>query len=302
MKTAGLEMQTFHPASGPGRRPVRRIAILCEAGREFVSGRYAIDLMMVQWNRMGIETIVLSGVTQCPEADLVFVHVDQSVVARSYTDLAAAYPRAINQAATDIRKRRYIDGLLDRGSDHDGPVIVKTDLNYGGAPERSRKAGEKGLLQRIGRKAAQLTGAGRPAMCSKKDYFVAPCLRDVPRRYFSGDYVVQKFCPERDGDAFILREYIFLGDCHFENVERSGKAIFEEDENISLRPFTPHPRLLETRRRLGLDYGKIDYSLIDGEPFIFDANKTLGRGIRDGAAVEDMFARMAWSLVGYGRP
>ncbi len=35
---------------------------------------------------------------------------------------------------------------------------------------------------------------------------------------------------------------------------------------------------MATRRKLGLDYGKIDYTLIDGAPFIFDANKTLGLG------------------------
>ena len=44
----------------------------------------------------------------------------------------------------------------------------------------------------------------------------------------------------------------------------------------------PHPRLLNLRHRMKLDYGKIDYVMIDGEPFIFDANKTMGLGSKAG--------------------
>jgi hypothetical protein len=92
---------------------------------------------------------------------------------------------------------------------------------------------------------------------------------------------VQKFLPEKDGDKNILREYFFLGDVHYENIERSSSEIIDEDEHLSCRPFTPHPRLLETRHKLGLDFGKIDYVMVEGQPFIFDANKTPGLGQGD---------------------
>ncbi|HRK69512.1 MAG TPA: hypothetical protein PKY73_18325, partial [Hyphomonas sp.] len=54
------------------------------------------------------------------------------------------------------------------------------------------------------------------------------------------------------------------------------------DQHISCMPFTPHPRLIEMRRKLSLDYGKIDYVMVDGAPFIFDANKTMGLGEKIG--------------------
>ena len=131
------------------------------------------------------------------------------------------------------------------------------------------------LLNRI---ASRLERQSKYAIRSKEDYRIYPTLSDVPRHFFRNDFVVQKFMTETDGEQFVLREYIFLGDLHYENIERSDKLIITEDEHVSCEPFAPHPRLLATRRRLGLDYGKIDYTLIDGEPFIFDANKTLGLG------------------------
>lgn len=104
----------------------------------------------------------------------------------------------------------------------------------------------------------------------------------MPAGYFSAGNVVQKLMLEKQDGKNVLREYIFLGDLHFENIELSASEIITEDEHVSCLPFTPHPRLLDMRRRLKLDYGKIDYVLVDGVPFIFDANKTLGLGEKSG--------------------
>jgi len=35
---------------------------------------------------------------------------------------------------------------------------------------------------------------------------------------------------------------------------------------------------LALREKLHLDYGKIDFVISDGKPFVFDANKTMGLG------------------------
>jgi hypothetical protein len=88
---------------------------------------------------------------------------------------------------------------------------------------------------------------------------------------------------EKDGEKNLLREYMFLGNLHYENIERSSAEIITEDEHISCEPFVPHPRLLRLRRQLNLGYGKIDYVMVDGEPFIFDANKTIGMGSKGGS-------------------
>jgi len=278
-------------------RPVSKIVVLNAAGDTRASGRYAIDTMISEWRALGVEVAQVFGPVAFVYADLVFVHVDRSVVSEAYLELARRYPLGVNRSAGDIRKHRYIDGRLSASSAYDGPVIVKTDLNYAGAPERSSEMARLRARQRILRTLQRAFSPSAPRMKSKKDYFLARSLRAVPRGYFSDEHVIQEFRPERDGADYILREYIFLGDSHYENVERSSRAIFEEDRHVSLRPFSPHPKLLETRRRLGLDYGKIDYTLVDGVPFILDANKTLGRGLNDAEEVHAMYRSMARRLV-----
>lgn len=225
--------------------------------------------------RLGVDVVHLYGTDEFVPADLLFVHYDRSVVPPHIARFAKKYRRRINADARDIRKHTYADGLLTRHSTYDGRVIVKSTLNYGGQPEINSRS----LLTRIRQKASRLAGLqDTPLIHSKQDYQIFERLSDVPAPYFSQHHVVQKLLPEWDGEKNVLREYIFFGDIHFENIERSSDLIITEDENVSCRPFVPHPRLLEMREKLHLDYGKLDYTMIDGEPFIFDANKTLGLG------------------------
>lgn len=246
--------------------------------------------------RLGVEVVNLYGTEEFVPADLLFVHYDRSVVPAHVSSFARKYQRRINADAIDIRKHTYADGLLTRDSAYDGRVIVKSTLNYGGQPETNSRS----LLTRIRQRATRLAGLdSAPLIHSKQDYKIFEHLSDVPAPYFSQHHIVQQLQPERDGDKNILREYIFLGNNHYENVERSSDVIITEDENVSCRPFNPHPRLLEMRRKLNLDYGKIDYTMIDGTPFIFDANKTLGLGEyvdTDAASVEYISMLHAFAL------
>lgn len=222
----------------------------------------------------GVDVVHLYGTARFEPADAVFVHVDLSVVPRDYLELAQRYPIRINGEAVDIRKRGFVDGLLDARSDYPGAVIVKSNLNYGGAPEQK----ERSMLERAAFRLRRMA-EGVPALTqTKSDYRIYPSLSKVPPASFSKDLIVQKLILEKDGDQNLLREYFFLDDLHFENVERSSDVIITEDEQLGCKPFEPHPKLREMRRRLKLDYGKIDYVISNGEPFIFDANKTLGMG------------------------
>ncbi|MFN7164064.1 MAG: hypothetical protein ACK4P2_04530 [Hyphomonas sp.] len=223
----------------------------------------------------GTEIIHLQGTDVFVPADAVFVHVDLSVLPQAYAQFAQRYPLQLNARAQDIRKRVYADGLLERGEAYDGPVIVKTDLNYGGAPEHFERSPAARMARRLAR---LLRGAPAPVIRSKADYRVFAALADVPQACFTPENVVQKLVVEMADGKHVLREYLFLGDLHYENIERSGNVIITEDEHVSCRPFVPHPRLLAVRRKLNLDYGKIDYVMAGGEPFIFDANKTPGIG------------------------
>ncbi|MDP1555551.1 MAG: hypothetical protein Q8L84_08840 [Hyphomonas sp.] len=276
----------------------KRLAILHSRAAPRGTRHHMIVVIADRLREMGIEVVDLYGTDHFVPADAVFVHVDISVVPPSLQRFAQRYPIRINAGACDIRKRRFADGLLARGSDYPAPVIVKSDLNYGGAPEFH----ELSLRDRAVRRARRmLAGQPRPRIVSKADYRIFPTLDSVPADYFTGDNVVQKLLLEKDGTKNLLREYMFLGDLHYENIERSDETIITEDEHVSCLPFTPHPRLRALRLKLGLDYGKIDYVMIGGEPFIFDANKTIGLGAKSqtdqfGEGVNEMLQAFAASL------
>lgn len=258
--------------------PAKTLAILHKRSAPAGESQHMVSLIAQDLEAMGIDVVHLEDTETFVPADALLVHIDRSVLPEAVTRFAAQYPKHVNGGALDIRKSRFADGLLAPGDSWPGPVIVKSDLNYGGMPEFwDLNVMERGW-QRIGR---ILSGDRTIRILSKEDYRIFPKLADMPADYFGPGNIVQKFLPEKDGDKNILREYFFLGDVHFENVERSANAIIDEDEHVSCLPFTPHPRLLEARRKLSLDFGKIDYVMVDGEPFIFDANKTPGLGNGD---------------------
>lgn len=253
----------------------KKLAILHDEGAPRGSHQHMVGKIAEFLRAMDVEIVNLYGTGYFEPADAVFVHVDRSVVPAKMVRFARRFPEQINLNACDIRKRAFADGLLEPGDVYPAPVIVKSDLNYGGAPELASRS----LLTRLTHRIARLaTRTPRRLIAQKSDYRIFPALSDVPADYFTPDNIVQKLMLEKDGAKNVLREYIFLKSLHYENVEHSLSEIITEDEHISCLPFTPHPRLISLRRRLKLDYGKIDYVMVDGEPFIFDANKTLGLG------------------------
>src|SRR5262245_35758307 len=92
-------------------------------------------LMNAAWRPAGVDVVVHQGLRNAPEADLAILHVDLTVTPPEYLELGARYPRCLNLAVTDISKRRISRNLVTRDDDYDGPVMVKTDRNYGGRPE-----------------------------------------------------------------------------------------------------------------------------------------------------------------------
>jgi hypothetical protein len=257
----------------------RRLAILHDRNTPRGAQHHMVMLISDFLSDLGVEVIHLHGTGRYVPADGIFVHVDLSVVPRRIRRFAQRYPKQINANALDIRKRATVDGLLNRGDSYVGPVIVKSDLNYGGLPELKALTLPGRALRRLRR---AVTGQPARNILTKSDYRIFPSLSDVPPEYFTPDNVVQKLILEKDGEKNLLREYMFLGNLHYENIERSSDEIITEDEHISCEPFVPHPRLLRLRRQLNLGYGKIDYVMVNGEPFVFDVNKTMGMGSKGG--------------------
>ena len=236
---------------------------------------YKIVECIPYWREWGFETEMLFGVRGRADADLAILHVDLSVVPGKYLRFAQRFPRTLNGKVSDIRKSTI--STIRRGPDdtYDGPVILKTNLNAGGAPERRN-------LPRLQREYARLRWRmtrRADRMTDDSDYRLFDSLKDVPRRFFRDSrFVVEKFIPEVEGDSFFIRSYIFLGDGMTSHRLRAQAPIVKSWSKIDFEPVELHPDVPKLARSLNFDYGKFDYVVHNGEATVFDCNKTVGRG------------------------
>lgn len=256
-------------------------------------GRYLVDQLRPLWESMGCRTLEVRGTGRWPVADGVLLHVDRSVVPQAYAKWARRYPRHWNTEALDIRKDTIRESCLDPDTTHDGPVIVKTNLNHAGRPEHLRSRRRARPLGPLGRWWVNRTRGAH--LLNKTDYRIYAHPVDVPQGVWKDPrWVVQPFRAERQDSDFLLREYYFVGDAECLCVEASPDPVFTSGRLICQGPGPAPAELRALRGRLGLDYGKIDYILCDGRPFIFDVNKTIG--CSDATEARKTAQLLAWGL------
>ncbi len=257
-----------------------RIAILMhENDDEDRIKDYLISILAEIWQEDGHEVIFLFGTKKFVPADIILVHVDLSVVPDSYLKFAKRYPLSINGSVKDIRKKSYSDHLIHKNDSWDGRVIVKSNNNSAGIPERRGR----GFTGRIQKKIYSLIQHSNlpflpSPILSALDYKVFNDLQDLPSFYFyHPGLVTQKFLPEKDGDLYCTRILIFLGDKTRCSLIKSKDPIVKSDTAESIETdIDPHPDILALRKKLGFNYGKFDYVINDGKAVLLDANKTVG--------------------------
>ena len=259
-----------------------------------LAGKYLIEDILREMHGRGHQVRVVRGIPPSPpSADLAILHVDATVVPREYVDLAASYPRCINLDVTDISKRRISGARLRPGDDWKGPVIVKSNANYGGIPEA-----------RLNQRALQLGEAPPfPAYPLLKRYDVATVydvfdgIGDVPEdRLNDPARIVERFIPEPDPEGYALRFWVFFGGAERCNRFVSSHRILKSSTVVRWAPVEVPVELRRLRRELGFDYGKFDFVIHDGRPVLLDANKTLGRPLHADKAYAEQTSRFASGL------
>jgi hypothetical protein len=216
-----------------------------------------------------------------PSADLCILHHDRTFVSPADIPPAPAGVRVLNVASNDISKRRYSSLLVTPDSDWTGPVILKTNLNHFGAPERrdGKTAGGE-LRKKLATISWRLARRLPP-----KDYPVLDGIGAVPDWVWRNEgLIVEKFLPERHEGLYCLRGWIFFG------AESYGYRMFATHPLVKVKSIVSHEYLdepptepiLRLREEMGFDFGKFDYVVHDGQPILLDANKTpsLVRGAR----------------------
>jgi len=255
----------------------KRIAVLFhENDRDRDLSEYAVWSMADIWREAGHDVFFLFGARRFVPADLVFVHIDLSVVPARYLRFARRYPIVVNGEVKDIRKRRVSEHLLRKGDDWDGPVIVKSDLNAGGYPEGV--LGRSWLTRRSAGVRRALLGRAHP-LAGSGYYELHDRIADVPpERFADRRLVIEKFRPEMEDGLYHTRVYQFLGPRETCARLAAEGPIVKNATAVRADPVEPHAEIVAARRRFSMDYGKLDYVVSDGRVVLLDVNKTATSG------------------------
>ena len=255
-----------------------RIAVLLHAqtSREQVPPWIALQ-MEEAWREAGHEVSILYGPDDTSEADLLVPNVDLTVLPRAYTDFYDRFEHVVNRDVVDISKRAFSKLRVKPGDGYEGPVIVKTNLNAGGMPEEkihgkpARESKWRRMLYRRDRK----TGFHPKLAIRPWKYPIFDSIRDVPAETFEDDYFhVEKFLPEREGEHWATRSYVCAGNHEFSIRNVADRPIVKANGIVDRQVVDVPEQMREIRRELSFDFGKFDYTEIDGEVHLFDVNRT----------------------------
>jgi hypothetical protein len=254
-----------------------RIAVLFhEKDRSQPPQGYIVHRLADYWREWGHAVFFIYGVRHFEPVDLLFVHVDLSVVPSKYLEFASRYPATVNARISDIRKSRISTNIVSAIDEWRGPVIVKSDLNCGGMPEQARSRSRWPLVRELRAAVERLGGKGRPFQ-GADDYEIYEELSLVPSsRASDRRLVIERFLPEFESGVYYTRVYQFLGNSWICLRIGSRCPIVKAKNSVSVERVEPHPIVDEWRKKLDMDYGKFDYVMVDGQPVLFDANKTIG--------------------------
>jgi hypothetical protein len=254
---------------------LRRVAILSHERDQFESTGYFLFHMASLWREQGMQIVIVRGTGKPVDADIAILHVDLTIVPRSYRRYLRTFPRTLNSAVTDISKRHVSRHLVHPGDGYAGPVIVKTDRNSGGTREAGlRKQGV--LARRLSRKVfARLPWTFRSTLPSH-DYHVFESRKQVPAAiWLNPRIVVERFLPERSGEFYCLRTWTFLGEKETNSLSYAREPVVKSTNVVRRDVVVEIPEELRRMRLdLGFDYGKFDYAVSNGEVVLYDANRT----------------------------
>jgi hypothetical protein len=263
----------------PARPPrAERILIVHARDEPFADGPYAVRLLMEHWARSGI-VIEVTDRLDGPAGPgvLVFPHFDLTRTPPAYLEPLDRSARVINRGVTDISKRVISRYLVNSPEEHEGAVIVKSNLNFGGASEARLIACRGGpALRKL--EAMQNEPWFVSGLFGQKGYQIFAKSSFVPPRAWTNPaLVIEKFLPEMEGDHYCLRQHIFLGEREI-NIRSVGTHPLVKSKNVVRRDLLDAADVPEgvraLREKLGFEFGKFDYVMHEGEAIVFDVSRT----------------------------
>jgi hypothetical protein len=255
--------------------------------------------MAEQWRALGHEVEFVYGAAGRATADLLVPNVDLTVLPPEYVRYFDAFERVVNRQVIDISKRSFSRLGVRKGDGYSGPVIVKSDLNSGGRPER-KAYGKTWRDRKIARwlfRRDAITGFHPRLPVDPARYPVFDSPGDLPRGTLGNPRLhVERFVPERDGDLYCTRSYAFAGTAELAVRTKARVPVVKARGIVDRTEVEVPDELRAVREELGFDYGKFDYTMFDGELQLLDINRTPIFGPAEGVedrhrGIADRFAR-----------
>jgi hypothetical protein len=249
------------------------------------------------WREQGIEVVVLPGTGKFVDADLAILHVDLTVIPDEYLDFIKRYPIALNAGVKDISKRAISKNIVTRGDGFEGPVIVKTNRNFGGGRE-GEIAQQKSFFSKYARAIRRRLPWTMRAEIDTWKYPIFDSKREVPVMvWHNRDLIVERFLPEKQGEFYCMRMWSFLGDADDSVIMYANQPVIKSAVAVKIEPAPVPDELRKMRREMKFDYGKFDFSIVDGRVVLYDANRT--PATRNWEATVPVFKQLAKGIEAY---
>ena len=245
---------------------------LLTSANERLQRIHLICVLAAIWRERG--DVVSFGDNPPENTDVCISHTDYSLISDDFIASSPAGIPLINANARNILKSNVSQLLLHKDSEWAGPVVIKTNANAHGAEEYAYHTLDIPRLLKI--LAARVFPWQWLGELPLRQYPILDKMSDVPDWVWRDErLVVDRFMPEREGELYILRLWMFFGDKEYCMKVKGELPLVKSRKLVSVELVDSVPEeVREVRQRLGLDFGKIDFVMHDGKARVFDVNKT----------------------------
>jgi hypothetical protein len=276
---------------------MNHVVILTHEHDEFDGTNYMLRGVCEAWRENGMNVTVLRGPGPYVGADAAILHVDLTVVPNPYIEFMRQYPIALNFAVKDISKRNISVNLVRRGDGYSGPVIVKTNRNFGGG--REAETSQKSFLRKYARAIRRRLHWSLRAELGIWEYPIYSSPAQVPWAvWHNPDLIVERLLCERRDEFYCTRSWVFLGDAEGNTLYYAKQPIIKSRVAVKSEPAQVPDELRQMRRKLGFDFGKFDYGIVEGRVVLYDANRTPTVG--DPNIYAPLFKTLAQGILAFG--
>ena len=240
--------------------------------KERLQNRHLIKVLAGIWREQG--HILSFGNRPPPTTDAVIAHTDYSMIDEHFFRQVDEGIPVINSAARNFLKSNVSQLLINENSKWHGPVIIKTDANCHAAEEYAYHGLD--LLRLLKIFAGRFVSWQWTGELPFRTYPILERTDQVPGWVWQDHrLVVEKFMPERDGELYVLRLWMFFGEQEYCMRVCSELPVVKSRKLVSVDLVEEVPDAVRSvRRKLGLDFGKIDFVMHGNDALVFDVNKT----------------------------